>query len=93
MAENVPSVLTILCDERDRAIAEAERLKRIAGSRFDLYEKAIAERDRARHLAKHLFQMIDRQAWRDSGGDDSQGHYEGDCHAERTEEEIRSWGN
>lgn len=51
----------------------------------------VAERDRARHLAKHLFLMVDQKAWRDSGGDDGQGHYEGDYHAERIGEEIRSW--
>ena len=93
MAENVPSVITILCDERDRAIAEAERLKRIAGSRFDLYERAIAERDRARHLATHLFQMPDRQAWRDSGAIGPEGQYEGEYRASQIEEEIRSWEN
>ena len=53
--------------------------------------QAEAERDRARYLAKHLFQMIDRETWRATGGDDGQGHYEGDYRAAGIEEEIRSW--
>ncbi len=46
---------------------------------------------RARFLAEHLFQMVDPQTWRDSGGDDGQGHYEGEYAAARLEEEIQSW--
>jgi hypothetical protein len=46
---------------------------------------------RAAHIAEHLFAMIDRQAWRDTGGDDGQGHYEGEYRAAKIEEEIRSW--
>jgi chromosome segregation ATPase len=44
---------------------------------------------RATFLAEHLHQMIDPQTWRDHGGDDGQGHYEGDFHAEKTLTEIR----
>ena len=55
------------------------------------YDDAIAERDKARHLASHLFQMIDRETWRATGGDDGQGHYEGEYRAAGIEEEIRSW--
>jgi hypothetical protein len=47
--------------------------------------------ERAAYIAEHLFQMIDPQTWRDSGGDDGQGHYEGDYWAEQTWEEIESW--
>jgi hypothetical protein len=36
-------------------------------------------------------QMIDPQTWRDSGGDDGQGHYEGDYRAEQIHAEIESW--
>lgn len=57
----------------------------------DAVDALVAERDRARHLATHLFQMIDSQTWRDSGGDDGQGHYEGEYHAAKLEEEIKSW--
>jgi len=55
-------------------------------------DEALRARDRARHLAAHLFGMVDRQTWRDSGGDDGQGHYEGDYWAAQLAEEIRSWG-
>lgn len=61
------------------------------GRVIEALSRVEAERDRARHLAKHLFQMVEPQAWRDSGGDDGQGHYEGDYHAAKVEEEIRSW--
>ena len=40
------------------------------------------------YLAEHLFQMIDRETWRATGGDDGQGHYEGDYRAEKTYEDI-----
>lgn len=46
---------------------------------------------RAEYLALHLHSMIDRETWRSTGGDDGQGHYEGDYHAEKVEREIRSW--
>lgn len=45
----------------------------------------------ARYLVEHLFAMVPQQAWRDSGGDDGQGHYEGEYAAARLEEEIQSW--
>ena len=69
---------------QDGALADAETpIMQIA--------RLHAERDRARLLARNLFQMVDRQAWRDSGGDDGQSHYEGDYHAEKVWEEIKSW--
>lgn len=40
-------------------------------------------------IAEHLFQMIPQQVWRDSGGDDGQGHYEGDYHAEQLQQELK----
>lgn len=46
---------------------------------------------RAAFIAEHLHAMIDQDTWRNSGGDDGQGHYEGDHHAEQVAEEIRSW--
>lgn len=51
-------------------------------------EKLMRQRDRAVFLAEHLFQMIPQSVWRASGGDDSQGHYEGDYQAEQIREEI-----
>lgn len=44
---------------------------------------------RATWIAEHLFTMIDRETWRATGGNDGQGHYEGDYHAEMLLAEIR----
>jgi hypothetical protein len=41
-----------------------------------------------RKLARQLFQMIPREVWRDHGGDDGQGHYEGEYHAEQIEQSL-----
>ena len=57
----------------------------------DEADRLARERDRARHLARHLFEMVTFEQWRDTGGDDGQGHYEGDHRAAELEEEIRSW--
>lgn len=53
---------------------------------------AAAERREARavFLAEHLFQMIPQEVWRATGGDDGQGHYEGDYRAEQIREELRA---
>jgi hypothetical protein len=71
------------------------QLLRQVATRLDNLEEQIRtvreQRDSARHLAFHLFQMIDEDTWRDCGGDDGQGHYEGLYRAARIEEEIRSW--
>jgi hypothetical protein len=40
-------------------------------------------------LAEHLFQMISRETWRATGGDDGQGHYEGDYRAEFVETQLQ----
>jgi hypothetical protein len=47
--------------------------------------------ERATNVAEMLWMMVDRETWRDTGGDDGQGHYEGDYRAEKLIEEIRSW--
>lgn len=44
---------------------------------------------RATYIAEHLWQMIDQETWRSTGGDDGQGHYEGDYHAEQIRIEIQ----
>lgn len=44
--------------------------------------------ERLLFIAEHLFQMVPREIWRDHGGDDQQGHYEGDYHAEQTRVEL-----
>lgn len=41
-------------------------------------------------VAEGLFQMIDRETWRATGGDDQQGHYEGDYRAAQIEEYLTS---
>lgn len=46
----------------------------------DEADRLARERDRARHLVVHLFRMITLEQWRDTGGDDGQGHYEGDLY-------------
>jgi hypothetical protein len=46
---------------------------------------------RAAWVAQHLYAMIDRETWLSSGGDDGQGHYEGDYWAEQIVEEIKGW--
>lgn len=51
----------------------------------DYLREALA---RAVLLAQGLFEMIDRDTWRDCGGDDGQGHYEGDYHAEKVSAEL-----
>jgi hypothetical protein len=48
---------------------------------------------RAAYVAEHLMGMIPLEQWRRHGGDDMQGHYEGDYHAEKVAEEIRGWKN
>lgn len=48
-----------------------------------------ADASRATFLAVHLFQMIIPETWRDFGGDDGQGHYEGDFRAEQIDLELR----
>jgi hypothetical protein len=44
---------------------------------------------RATFLAEHLMQMIDRETWRATGGDDGQGHYEGDHHEAQVALELK----
>lgn len=46
---------------------------------------------RASFIAQKLYEMIDRETWRAHGGDDGQGHYEGDYHAEQIAQEIEEW--
>jgi hypothetical protein len=72
------------CDLIDRlaaALAEAER------ERDGLRSKLA----RAAYCAEHLMQMIDRETWRAHGGDDGQGHYEGDYHEAQMALEVKEW--
>src|SRR5262245_58573618 len=50
-----------------------------------------AELVNARNLVSHMFQMISAETWREHGGDDGQGHYEGDYHAAQLQEQILGW--
>jgi hypothetical protein len=51
--------------------------------------EALAEdKARAVYIAEHLFEMVPREVWRDAGGDDGQGHYEGYYWAETTRKEL-----
>src|SRR4051812_10934166 len=80
----------VLTEKQRRIFEELSKLN--ASERAD---KAEAERDalreelkttrknlkRATYIAEHLWQMVDQETWRSTGGDDGQGHYEGDYHA------------
>ena len=54
-------------------------------------EMLLAVIARATYVAEHLWQMVDRETWRAAGGDDGQGHYEGDYYAEQVRLEIEAW--
>jgi hypothetical protein len=45
----------------------------------------------AADTAEHLHAMIRQEDWRATGGDDGQGHYEGDYRAESVLTNIRTW--
>jgi hypothetical protein len=64
------------------------RQENVMGPRVRDLEAALA---RAAYVAEHLMQMIDRETWRASGGDDGQGHYEGDYHEARLALEVKEW--
>lgn len=72
-------------DEQLRA-TETERaaLQRLA-------EEMETALERTLYIADHLFEMVPQSVWRDAGGDDWQGHYEGDYHAEQTRGELASY--
>lgn len=73
-------------DERDRL---QERIDELEDSLELEYVQHIEKRfARAVTLAKGLFEMIPTQTWRDAGGDDGQGHYEGEYRAEQIRQEI-----
>ncbi len=76
--------------ERDRWLAgDLDRpLYREAGDDEERLRETLI---RAAFVAEHLIGMIEPQVWRDHGGDDGQGHYEGDYRAEETAEEIKRW--
>lgn len=92
--------------ERDLSIEELRnRLMKIAGDKrltssegyyatlayVQATDGIVEKLDRVIFLAEHLFQMIDPQTWRDSGGDDGQGHYEGEYHAVQIRTELEGY--
>ncbi len=89
-----------VAEDRQGSPEEArERIGRwLAGVSYDEWfalvrtaENYAVELARAAMLAEHLHAMIDKETWRATGGDDSQGHYEGDVHAENVLRQIESW--
>ena len=70
------------------ARAETRRVVREDGKVVSRMRKRL---ERAVYVATNLHAMIDRETWRASAGDDGQGHYEGDYHAEKTLAEIQGW--
>jgi hypothetical protein len=87
--------LTVPADTIERALTELyavvpREVARVCddslSARVAALEQALA---RTVYLAEHLLQMIDRETWRAHGGDDGQGHYEGDYRAEQVASELR----
>jgi DNA repair ATPase RecN len=85
--------------ERDAAREEIERLQKantrrwadakVAAAAARTREKELREKfERATWIAVHLFAMVTPEQWRDTGGDDGQGHYEGDYRAEQMRDEL-----
>lgn len=76
----------------DYPTAEAQRPARVALAelvlRLEQTEEALL---RVLFIAEHLFQMVPTKVWRDSGGDDGQGHYEGDYYAEKVADELAGY--
>jgi hypothetical protein len=73
-----------------QALAEIDALAaRVDGllAELDQAKRALA---RAVYLGEHLLGMVPREVWREQGGDDQQGHYEGDYWAEQTAAELKS---
>ena len=77
--------------ERDAALAQWKLTLRQYRELSAQLEAAREALRRAAYVAEHLMQMIDPETWRLEGGDDMQGHYEGDYRAARLAEEIKEW--
>jgi len=74
------------------ALREKNRELRVSMQATETREKELSRTlGRAAHIARNLMGMISVEAWRATGGDDGQGHYEGDYHAENIAQEIREW--
>jgi hypothetical protein len=85
-------------DRAEAAEAERDALRRQLAAEKWVLRRAILKQTvledalkRAAYVAEHLMQMIDRETWLASGGDDGQGHYEGDYREAQIALEIREW--
>jgi len=67
---------------REQALEAVDALE----ARVRELEAALRE---ATSIARHLYGMIDSETWREHGGDDQQGHYEGDYRAATVTEDIK----
>jgi len=77
-----------MASSESSAVSPFSALEQLQATQIEALETRL---ERAAFVAERLFQMIPEQAWRDSGGDDGQGHYEGDYRAAQTLQEIKSW--
>lgn len=84
LAKDTQQVGYALENPHIRAIRHADDLV----AAFDREERLREALVRATYLAEHLFAMVPRDVWRDSGGDDGQGHYEADYWAEQLQREL-----
>lgn len=71
-------------------VANARLMIATANGADQELEVLLDDLEQAVNLAEHLFQMVDRETWLATGGDDGQGHYEGDYRAAGVAEEIRA---
>lgn len=80
------------CETPESAEHEPWCHARLAHEGVDALEaELVVERERAERLhflAERMFQMIPPEVWREQGGDDGQGHYEGDYWAEQLRDEL-----
>jgi len=78
-------------ERRTEAIQTAARAMEAKFVAERLLAEAQERERRLLYLAEHLFQMVPQSVWRDTGGDDMQGHYEGDYHAAKLQEELAQY--
>lgn len=97
-SHSTEALVCTLQQERDEARLDAlasstEELRATTATLIETNQALATTRQaltRAVYLAQHLYQMIDKETWRAMGGDDGQGHYEGDYRAEQIGEELRA---
>jgi hypothetical protein len=98
-AHDVLDALAARLEAETRRADEAEQSREEADRRWSRSEARLEAETRAREnaereligttkLARQLWGMIPKDVWRASGGDDMQGHYEGDYHAEMIRDRL-----